>query len=60
MPVRAGGAVGAFVPGIVRREVARRAGGVVPAPREQAAIAAAGTWAMVKAFDAIEPRLPSA
>jgi hypothetical protein len=60
MPVLAGGAVGAIVAGIVLREVARRARGVVPAPLAQAAIAAAGTWAIAKAFDAIESRLPAA
>jgi len=40
--------------------VARRTRGVVPAPLAQAAIAAAGTWAIAKAFDAVESRLPSA
>jgi hypothetical protein len=59
-PVLAGGAVGAIVAGIVLREVARRARGVVPAPLAQAAIAAAGTWAIAKAFDAVESRLPAA
>ena len=59
-PVLAGGAVGAVVAGLVLREVARRARGVVPAPLAQAAIAAAGTWAVAKAFDAVESRLPSA
>ena len=58
-PVLAGGAVGAVVAGLVLREVARRARGVVPAPLAQAAIAAAGTWAIAKAFDAVESRLPS-
>jgi hypothetical protein len=58
-PVLAGGVVGAVVAGLVLREVARRARGVVPAPLAQAAVAAAGTWAVAKAFDAVESFLPS-
>jgi hypothetical protein len=59
-PVLAGGVVGAVVAGLVLREAARRARGVVPAPLAHAAVAAAGTWAVARAFAAVESRLPSA
>jgi hypothetical protein len=59
LPVVAGGAATALAAGLALREAARRAGAVVPAPLVNAAVAAAGTWAVGKAFRSIEPRLPA-
>ena len=59
LPVVAGGAATALAVGFALRDAARRAGAVLPAPVVNAAIAAAGTWAVARAFQALEPRLPS-
>jgi hypothetical protein len=58
-PALAGGAAALFASGLALRQAARTARAVLPAPLAHAAIAAAGTWAFAKAFQAIEPRLPS-
>jgi len=59
LPVVAGGAATALAAGFALREAARRAGAVLPAPLVNAAVAAAGTWAVGKAFRSVEPRLPT-
>ena len=59
LPVVAGGAATVLAAGFALRDAARRAGAVLPAPLVNAAVAAAGTWAVGKAFRSLEPRLPS-
>lgn len=56
LPVRAGGAAAALAAGFAFRGVARSLRTIVPAPIAHAAIAAAGTWAIAKAYQAIEER----
>jgi len=58
LPVLGGGAAALFASGMALRQVARSARAVVPAPLANAAIAAAGTWGLAKAFGALESRLP--
>ncbi len=60
LPVLGGGAAAVLATGFALRGFARSARVVLPAPLAHAVIAAAGTWALAKAFQAIEPRLPSA
>lgn len=60
MPVIAGGAALTLASGFAFRGVARAARQVLPAPIANAAIAAAGTWALAKAQQALEARIPSA
>ena len=59
-PVIASVAALTFSAGFAFRGVARAAREVLPAPVADAVVAAAGTWALAKALQAIEPRLPSA
>ena len=59
LPVVAGGAATVLATGFALRHAARRAGAVLPAPLVNAAVAAAGTWAVGKAFRSVESRLPS-
>ena len=58
MPVIAGGAALALAAGFAFRGVARRAQEVLPAPIANAAVAAAGTWALAKVLQTLEARLP--
>jgi hypothetical protein len=58
-PVLAGGAAAALASGFALRGVARTVRAVVPAPVAHAAIAAAGTLALAKAFAVFESRLRS-
>jgi hypothetical protein len=60
LPVLGGGVAALFASGIALRQVARSARAVVPAPLAHGAIAAAGTWAFARAFQALESRLPEA
>jgi hypothetical protein len=60
MQVVAGGAAVALAAGFAFREVARAAREVVPAPVADAAVAAAGTWALAKTLRLLEARIPSA
>jgi hypothetical protein len=60
LPVLAGGAAAALASGFALRRVARTARAVLPDPLARAVIAAAGTWALAKAFQVVESRLPSA
>jgi len=57
MPVMAGGAAIALAAGFAFRGIARRARDVLPAPIANAAVAAAGTWALAKALQTLESRL---
>ena len=57
--VLAAGAAAVLASGFVFRRIARSARGVVPDPIAHAAVAAAGTWALAKAFEAVESHLPS-
>jgi hypothetical protein len=59
LPVVAGGAAAVLVSGFGLRSAARTAGAVLPAPLVNAAIAAAGTWALARAFRLLEGRIPS-
>ena len=59
LPVVAGGAATVLATGFALRGAARRAGAVLPAPVVNAAVAAAGTWVVARAFRTLEPRLPS-
>jgi hypothetical protein len=59
LPVVAGGAAVVLASGYALRDVAQRAGAVLPAPVVNAAIAAAGTWVVARVFRALEPRLPT-
>ncbi len=58
MPVIAGGAALVLASGFVFRGVARAVRQVVPQPVANAAIAAAGTWALAKALRTLETRMP--
>jgi hypothetical protein len=58
LPVLGGGAAALFASGLALRRAARSARAVLPAPLAQAAIAAAGTWALARAFRVLEPRFP--
>jgi hypothetical protein len=59
VPFVAGGAALALAAGFAFRGVARAAREVLPAPAADAAVAAAGTWALAKTMQALETRLPS-
>lgn len=59
MPIVAGGAALALAAGFAFRGVARSARQVLPASIADAAVAAAGTWALAKTMQALEARLPS-
>jgi hypothetical protein len=59
LPVVAGSAAAVMASGFALRTAARTAGAVLPAPLVNAAVAAAGTWALARAFRLLEPRLPS-
>ena len=56
--VRAAGAAAVLAAGFAFRGVARSLRTVLPAPIAQAAVAAAGTWALAKAYELAEARLP--
>jgi hypothetical protein len=58
LPVRAGGAAAVLAAGFALRGVARSLRTVVPAPIAHAAVAAAGTWLIAKAYEVAEPRIP--
>jgi hypothetical protein len=60
MPLRAGGAVAVAGAGLALRGLARNVRTIVPSPVAQAAVAAAGTWALAKAYEAVAERLPGA
>jgi hypothetical protein len=60
MPLVAGGAALALSAGFAFRGVARSARQVLPAPLADAAVAAAGTWALAKALRMLEARIPAA
>lgn len=60
MPIVAGGAALALAAGFAFRGVARSARQVLPASIANAAVAAAGTWALAKTMQALESRLPTA
>ena len=59
LPVRAGGAAAVLAAGFAFRGLARSLRTVVPAPIAHAAVAAAGTWVLAKAYEAAETRLPN-
>jgi hypothetical protein len=59
LPTLGGGAVAMLASGFALRSVARTARAVLPTPVAHAAVAAAGTWAIAKAFQTLESRLPS-
>jgi hypothetical protein len=59
LPIVAGGAAFALAAGFAFRGVARSARQVLPASIADAAVAAAGTWALAKTVRALEARLPS-
>jgi hypothetical protein len=59
LPALAGAAAAVFASGLALRGVARTVRAVLPAPLAHAAIAGAGTWALARAFQAIESQLPS-
>ena len=59
LPVRAGGAAAVLAAGFAFRAVARSLGTILPAPVAHATVAAAGTWALAKAYQAAESRLPA-
>jgi hypothetical protein len=58
MRVRAGGAAAVVATGFALRGVARSLRSFVPAPIANVVVAAAGTWALAKALDVVEARLP--
>jgi hypothetical protein len=58
LPVRAGGAAAVLATGFALRGVARSLRAVLPSPVANVAVAAAGTWALAKAFELAEERLP--
>jgi hypothetical protein len=60
MPIVAGGAAVALASGFAFRNAARKAATVLPAPIANPAVAAAGTWALAKALQTLEARIPSA
>ena len=57
LPVVAGGAAAVLAAGFALREVARAARGVLPEPVADAAVAAAGTWALAKALRMVEAQI---
>ena len=59
LPVRAGGAAAVLAAGFAFRGLARSVRTFVPAPIAHAAVAAAGTWVLAKAYQAAESRLPN-
>jgi hypothetical protein len=59
LPVRAAGTAAALAAGFAFRGVARSLRTVLPAPFANAAVAAAGTWALAKAYRAAATRLPN-
>jgi hypothetical protein len=59
MPFVAGGAALALSAGFAFRGVARSAREVLPAPLANAAVAAAGTWALARALRMLEARIPA-
>jgi hypothetical protein len=59
MPIVAGGGALALAAGFAFRGVARSARQMLPASIADAAVAAAGTWALAKTMQALEARLPS-
>ena len=59
LPVLAGGAAAVVASGLAFRSVARSVRMLLPAPVAHAAVAAAGTWALAKAFEVLELRLPA-
>lgn len=56
LPVMAGSAAAVLASGFALRTAARSAGTVLPAPLVNAAVAAAGTWALARAFRLVEER----
>jgi hypothetical protein len=58
LPVRAGGAAAVLAAGFAFRRLARSLRTVVPTPIAHAAVAAAGTWVLAKAYQVAETRLP--
>ena len=58
LPVRAGGAAAVLATGFALRGVARSLRTVLPSPVANVAVAAGGTWALAKAFELAEARLP--
>ncbi len=59
LPVLAGGAASVAASGFALRRVARAARAILPDPLADAVVAAAGTWALAKAFEVLESRLPA-
>lgn len=59
LPVRAGGAAAVLAAGFGFRGIARSLRTFVPAPVANAAVAAAGTWALAMAYEVAERRLPA-
>jgi hypothetical protein len=59
LQVRAAAAAGVLATGFAFRSVARSLRSALPAPLAHAAVAAAGTWALAKAYELVEPRLRS-
>ncbi len=59
LPLRGGGAAAVLAAGLAFRGIARNLRTIVPAPIANAAVAAAGTWALAKAYHAVEARIPS-
>jgi hypothetical protein len=59
LPVLAGGAASVAAFGFALRRAARTARAVLPDPLADAVVAAAGTWALAKAFELVESRLPA-
>lgn len=59
MPIVAGGAAAALASGFAFRSAARKAATVLPAPLANVSVAAAGTWALAKALQQLESRIPT-
>jgi hypothetical protein len=59
LPVLAGGAASVAASGFALRRVARAAREILPDPVADAVVAAAGTWALAKAFGVAQSRLPA-
>lgn len=59
LPLVGGSAAALLASGFALRGLARNAGAVLPRPLVNAAVAAAATWVFAKAFEVVEPRLPS-
>jgi hypothetical protein len=58
LQARAAATAGVLAAGFAFRGVARSLRTVLPTPLAHAAVAAAGTWALAKAYELVEPRLP--